>query len=174
MMPNSPAKQLMLAWFARQLVGITEQGNAQIVNKMRKASDGVAAGEPWCACFVQHCAREVDELDEILHQVCQRRQSIPNTESTQALWNNAEDNTRRMAAEIGSVAVWRLQGDPTKGHCGIVVEAGAGYVVTVEGNTSATGETTEAERNGRGVWEKRRIGGNIPGFELLGYLLPWG
>ncbi len=43
------------------------------------------------------------------------------------------------------------------GHCGIVVKWAADYVVTVEGNTSnfeAIG--TEADRNGDGVYMKRR------------------
>lgn len=168
-------KQRALAWLAQQFVGVTEQGNASIVNKMRKAADGVAAGEPWCVCFLQHCSREVDELFELL-QLDERHvlQGLAKTESTQALWNDAPERMRRADPVVGAIVVWRLLSEPSRGHCGIVTEVSDDRIVTVEGNTSAVAGTSEAERNGRGVWEKRRAGGDIPGFMRLGYLLPWG
>lgn len=168
----STQKQAAMAWFARQLVGVNEAGNASIITRMRKAVDGVAAGEPWCVCFTQFCAGEVDDLFRALN-IAGKPARLVATESTQKLFNDAMPQTRSPLPQPGNIVVWRLLADPTRGHCGIVIEATADNVVTVEGNTSATAGSTEAERNGRGVWCKRRALGDIPGFVRLGYLNPW-
>ncbi len=169
-------KPKAFAFLAKQLVGI-DASSSDIVNRMRKAVDGVASGEPWCACFVQHCARETDDFFRELGLQPESSfiQALVKTESTQALWNNAQQPQRHLQPSIGSVVVWRLKSNQALGHCGIVAEIGDDHIVTIEGNTSMPGIiTSEAERNGRGVWQKRRLGGMIPGFDLLGYLQPWG
>ena len=165
-------KQAAMAWFARQLVGVNENGNSAIVTRMRKFVDGVASGEPWCVCFVQFCAGEVDELFGAIN-LPSGPALLAKTESTQQLWKDANPATRSPLPQPGNIVVWRLNADPTRGHCGIVIDASAESVVTVEGNTSAVAASTEAERNGRGVWCKRRENGDIPGYTRLGYLNPW-
>ncbi len=171
------SRQLALAHLARSFVGVNSS-NSEIVNRIRKASDGKATGEPWCACFVQWAVREIDGF-AVDFGLQLRAQMLFNTESTQELWTRSAPELRRQAPEVGAVVVWRVDADHSRGHCGIVtevegVDSVGGTVHTVEGNTSATGGSTEAERNGNGVWTKRRIGGKIPTMTLLGYLLPWG
>jgi hypothetical protein len=172
-------KPKALAWLARQLVGINANGNSEIVNKMRRAVDGVSAGEPWCACFVQYCAREVDDLmrELDLQPDATFLHNLPATESTQALWHKSMAATHALEPSVGAIVVWRSQSHPEFGHCGIVVRVEDGAIITVEGNTSMPGASagsTESERNGRGVWKKTRLAGSIPGFDRLGYILPWG
>ena len=165
-------RQLALAHVASNFVGVNSS-NTEIVNRIRRAADGKALGEPWCACFVQWAVRDVDQF-VVDFGMQLRAQMLYATESTQALWTQSAHDIRRSAPEVGAVAVWRLDSDHSRGHCGIVVGVDTDTVHTVEGNTSATGGTSEAERNGNGVWNKKRTGGKIPGFTLLGYLLPWG
>lgn len=173
-------KNKALVWLAKQLVGINADGNSEIVNKMRRTVDGVAAGEPWCACFVQYCAREVDDLVSTLELQPDLNflHCLVATESTQMLWNKAMEATKAAEPSVGAVVVWRSQTHPEFGHCGIVVEVMPdGDIATIEGNTSMPGASsgsTESERNGRGVWRKVRLAGSIPGFDKLGYLRPWG
>lgn len=173
-------KPKVMSWLARQLVGINANGNSEIVNKMRRAVDGVSAGEPWCACFVQYCAREVDDL---MHELeiqpdATFKHNLVATESTQALWNRAIQGTKSAGPSVGAIVVWRQQSHPEFGHCGIVTEVMEnGDIATIEGNTSMPGASsgsTESERNGRGIWRKVRLAGSIPGFDRLGYIRPWG
>lgn len=174
------SRRRMLARVATNMVGVNSS-NTEIVNRMRRVVDGEANGEAWCVCFVQWGVREVDALlAEAKEQSQALVHRLPLTESTQRLWALAPDDMKTTKPEIGAIAVWRSIADPMKGHCAVVT-ATVGYgdgppdVFTVEGNTSATGGTSEAERNGNGIWPKRRLkGGQIPGFVLLGYLLPWG
>ncbi len=175
MIARADQKEAALVRVARNMVGVNAS-NVEIVNRMRKATDNKAEGEPWCVCFVQWAVREVDSfVGDLFGDFPSPRQSLPSTESTQALWKGSPASMRSPVPLAGKVAVWRSNENPAKGHCGIVLGTGDdGIVLTVEGNTSATAGTTESERNGNGVWMKRRTGGGIPGFTLLGYLSPWG
>lgn len=173
-------KPRALVWLAKQLVGINANGNSEIVNRMRRTVDGVSAGEPWCACFVQYCAREVDDLirDLEIEPDATFLHNLTRTESTQALWHKSLMATRSPTPSVGAIVVWRQQSHPEFGHCGIVTRVqDNGDIVTVEGNTSmygASSGSTESERNGRGIWSKPRLAGGIPGFDRLGFILPWG
>lgn len=175
MITSAEHKESALVRIARNMVGVNASNN-DIINRMRKATDNKAEGEPWCVCFVQWAAREVDSLViDLCGEIHSPRHTLPVTESTQALWKGAPTVMRSPIPLAGKVAVWRLDKDHAKGHCGIVLGVGGdNTVLTVEGNTGATSGATEAERNGNGVWMKRREGGAIPGFTLLGYLSPWG
>jgi hypothetical protein len=169
-------KQKSLAFLAKQHVGINAS-NTEIVNNMRKAVDGVAAGEPWCACFVQYLAKRVDEwfADLGLAPEATTLNTLPQTESTQSMWYRSIAASRSDWPTVGSVVVWRLKENESLGHCGIVIAVTDIAIVTVEGNTSFAGMAgaTELERNGRGIWQKTRPLGNIPGFDKLGYLSVW-
>ncbi len=169
-------KPLAFAFLAKQMVGINAS-NTEIINTMRKAVDGVASGEPWCACFVQHLAAETDQFFVELGMEPESTilNNLPKTESTQAMWYRAMQAVKHDWPAVGSVVVWRLKENQSLGHCGVVVEVSDTGIVTVEGNTSFPGVAgSEAERNGRGIWTKTRKDGQIPGFDKLGYLRPWG
>ncbi len=169
-------KPLALAFLAKQFVGVNAS-NLEIVNRMRKAVDGVADGEPWCACFVQYMARQVDDFfaELKLQPEATLLQNLPATESTQSMWYRAIAGTKKDWPSVGAVAIWRLKSNESLGHCGIVVAVTDSGITTVEGNTSMPGVGgSDAERNGRGVWLKTRANGTIPGFDRLGYVCPWG
>lgn len=178
MITSAAMKQAALVRVARNMVGVNAS-NTEIVNRMRRATDNKAEGEPWCACFVQWAVREVDAIALELGAPVNAdgAQRLPPTESTQQLWASSLLTMRSANPTPGTIAVWRLDKDHSRGHCGIVVGTGTnGEVVTVEGNTSmagASGGNSEAERNGNGIWVKRRAAGVIPGFTLLGYLRSW-
>lgn len=42
-------------------------------------------------------------------------------------------------------------------HVGIIEKIGLSYIITLEGNTSPQPSTGEADRNGDGVWRKKRM-----------------
>ncbi len=157
------------AWLAKQFIGINDNA-LSVVNRFRRATDGKAAGEPWCVCFVQHLAREVDHLFVDMGMTAAVAHSLPVTESSQVMWAQAVNKSATPI--VGAVIVWRSKANPLKGHAGIVIANGPDGLLTVEGNTSEPG-VTGSESNGRGVWRKARFGGDVPGFDRLGYVLPW-
>lgn len=162
-------KAAALAWLAKQLIGVNDKSIAA-VNRFRRAVDGKATGEPWCACFVQHLAREIDVLFNEMGLTASQQHTLYPTESTQELWRHAKIVSS--TPSVGALVVWRSKSDATRGHVGVVIATGPDGIMTVEGNTSEPG-TAGSESNGRGVWRKTRFAGQIPGFELLGYVLPW-
>lgn len=161
-----------LAWMAEQFVGVTETKNngGAMVEKFQRAVDGKAAGEPWCVCFVQYCADQIDSFyDRCIfpHPPYNHHQLAP-TEWTIGLWDATPKELRRAAPSEGLIVVWQSIANPNRGHCGIVTDVRGDVVFTVEGNTG-----TASQREGDGVWHKGRVSGNIPGFKRLGYLSPW-
>lgn len=168
--PLDLAMRACFARVARNMVGVNAS-NTEIVNRMRRVVDKVASGEPWCVCFVQWCAEECDAIAGDFG--LDTKHALAATESTQLLWSMTPVPERSDKPVAGSVAVWRSNANADQGHCGIVLAVSGAEVLTVEGNTSATGGSSDAERNGHGVWTKRRVNGQIPGFALLGYILPW-
>lgn len=157
------------AWLARQFIGIDDQA-LSVVNRFRRAVDGKAEGEAWCVGFVQYLAREIDYLFDDMHMTASAKHALPATESTQVMW--AQATTKLSAPVAGSIVVWRSKANPLLGHCGVVIATGPDGLLTVEGNTSQPGVTGD-ERNGRGVWRKARFGGDVPGFDRLGYMGVW-
>lgn len=162
-------KRAALAWFAKQLIGVNEQSSAA-VNRFRKAVDGKATGEPWCACFVQYLCAEIDVLFVEMGMPASTKHMLFPTESTQQLWATAKNVSTTPI--VGSLVVWRSKADASRGHVGVVIATGPDGIMTVEGNTSEPG-VAGSESNGRGVWRKTRFKSTIPGFDLLGYVLPW-
>jgi hypothetical protein len=157
-------RQRALAWLASQFDGVRESGGnnrGTLVERFQRAVDGKAEGEPWCLAFVMYCLDQVDEL------AGSHAHLLPRTEATQLLWNSARAELKTDGPEVGAIIVWRS--GPGRGHCGIVTGIVGGNVETIEGNTGGGDQ-----RDGDGVFRKRRINGQIPGMQLLGYLRPWG
>lgn len=162
-------KQNTLAWIARKFVGAieTRQNGGPIVEMFQKAVDGISSGEPWCVGFAWFCVQAIDDLSVLLNGGS-ANSKLFKTEWTVSLWDDSPYKYNE--PQIGRIVVWRHDINPNRGHCGIVVGVHDDGITTVEGNTSAT---SGDQRDGDGVWEKKRPGGNIPGFTRLGYLGPW-
>lgn len=150
----------LIAWLASQFVGVREMGHnaGPIVERFQRVVDGRAEGEPWCVCFLQYVVREASALAGL-------NVTLYPTESTQVLWSRTPAQHRIALPEPGCVAVWRSTSRPSHGHAGIVSRVDGADVYTIEGNTGAGDQ-----REGDVVAVKRRIGGQIPGFVLLGYI----
>lgn len=163
-------KRMALAWLAQRFVGAVETrpNGGPIVEMFQRAVDGTSSGEPWCVGFVQFCAKAIDDLSVLLNgggNNCE----LPPTEWTIDLYHKSPH--KQGDARIGDIVVWQSDVNSNRGHCGIIVELSSAGLVTVEGNTAAgTGD----QREGDGVWKKRRYAGNIPGFTRLGYIGVWG
>ncbi len=157
-------RQRTLAWLAQQFEGVREEGgnnHGPLVERFQRAVDGKAQGEPWCVAFVMYLLGEIDKLAGTHAHL------LPKTESSQFLWGSAREELKTPTPEVGTVVVWRSA--PGRGHAGIVIDIIGDGVTTVEGNTGGGDQ-----REGDGVFRKRRVNGQIPGMTLLGYLRPWG
>lgn len=162
-------KQNTVAWLARKFIGAieTRPNGGPMVEMFQRAVDGTASGEPWCVGFVWFCVQAVDDLAVLLNGGAQNSR-LHRTEWTIDLFEKSPHQYDDPA--IGRVVVWQNEVNENRGHCGIVVDFVGDSIVTIEANTSAA---SGDQRDGDGVWLKKRPGGKIPGFKRLGYLGPW-
>ena len=173
------ARMRQLAWLAGLFVGTGEQGGENrgpLVERFQKSVDGVAQGEPWCMGFVQYCVAAIDSLQKTMGKKLSPTVLIK-TESTVGAYAGHPQALRGKDPAIGAVIVWQKLDAGGKavwqGHTGIVVDVSQEGIVTVEGNTSPDASDPNKEREGQGVWLRKRTGAQIPGFIRLGYLIPW-
>jgi hypothetical protein len=142
----------------------------------QKIVDGKAQGEPWCMAFVQYCLFHVDLLCENLvvdgKPVDKDEDNIiPLTEHCYTAWLQSPMLARMKYPEIGAIAIWKKRSS-TAGHAGIVVGIKDEVeFFTVEGNTSDPDGGDQ--REGDGVYMKRRSMFGMGELELLGFLNPW-
>lgn len=126
---------------ARKLVGIMEQGGNNTgpeVLKIIRANGGTGP-EPWCGDFVAYCYKQA----------------------------GSKTVARAWAAVrfIGGLTGQRVVSKPKPGdlvvftfdHVGMFVRHdGPGRIVTIEGNTGASGAVSDSKTGGDGVYIKRR------------------
>lgn len=117
------------------------------IDSFRKAIDGKAEGEPWCAAFVQYCARATSirmysgEPDIVPSELCYD------------IWVKSPKELKETKPRRGLIVIWNYPGT-YRGHTGIVTGVNAdGTIETIEGNTTVMGEY---KRDGRGVYAKVR------------------
>lgn len=126
---------------ARDLVGVMEQGGNNSGPKVLEIirANGGTGPEPWCGDFVAYCYKRA----------------------------GSKAVTRSWAAVrfIGRIAGQRVVRRPRPGdlvcftfdHVGIFVRRdGPGRIVTIEGNTGASGAVSDSRTGGDGVYVKRR------------------
>lgn len=175
-MKSKDIKARMLVAEAKRWIGIQEQGGdnqGQMVKKFQKAVDGKAYGEPWCLSMVMFCIKAVDSLcQESMYW--RSRAKVKNTEHCLTLWNALPKSQRHSKPKVGRLVIWQhyRNGKPTSsGHVGVVTKVIDGkYIMTVEGNT---GSTTRVERNGDGVFEKRRTIKGSRRMKVKGFADVW-
>lgn len=124
-------------------------------------------GEPWCVDFIQTCVAYVEEIKGI-------QSPLIATESVIALWDKTTLQCLIQSPLPGDIIVWQLRdlsGVPVPfGHCGIISEMDSLLYTTVEGNTSEGPVSLVGDRNGNGVFRKKRAKGGTKTFNELGFL----
>lgn len=171
---HASLKMSLLAHEAKRWVRFVEKGGqnkGQVVEAFQKAVDGRAHGEPWCMSFVQYCLMQTDFLvDEMFAQSLGHRTIIHKTEHCMTAWKHSP--IRVDVPVVGSVMIWQ-KGSTSAGHCGIVVGLDADdkdHVYTVEGNT---GPQDVVNREGDGVFLKKRSLTSGYTMKVKGFLIPW-
>lgn len=148
-------------------VGVHEQKGrpGAAVNVFRKATDGVADGEPWCAAFVQYCVSTVALRYGI-------EISLHPSELCYNMWKKTPERCRLDKPVPGSIIIWNYPGT-VHGHTGIVLRPlEAPFMVrTIEGNTKDP--RVGADKNIRGVFPKIRCTKDSESMVVLGYLNPF-
>lgn len=126
---------------ARQLIGVMEMGGnnqgAKVLEIIR--ANGGTGPEPWCGDFVAYCYKRAGSV------------------SVSRSW--------AAVRFIGGIAGQRVVKHPKPGdlvcfsfdHVGMFVRwDGKGQIVTIEGNTGASGAVSDSRTGGDGVYLKRR------------------
>lgn len=142
--------------------GVTEFGgdNKGPIVELFQGSISMAMQQSWCLDFVQACVAYVEAARGI-------QSNLPASELCLQLWNESPhvDYPKR-----GDLIVWQM-GNTHKGHVGIIVEDGGLTWNTIEGNTGPGGEI---ERNGDGVYRKKRKKGGSVTFREKGFIRVFG
>jgi uncharacterized protein (TIGR02594 family) len=152
---------------ATKWVGVHETKGrpGEAVNVFRKATDGMAEGEPWCAAFVQYCVSAVSiryGVEIALHP----------SELCYSMWLNTPKQFRLEEPLPGSIVIWNYPGT-TKGHTGIVLSRldKPNFIKTIEGNTRDP--RAGADQGVRGVFPKIRCLKGSEDMVILGFLNPF-
>lgn len=145
--------------------GVRESGinKGAIIEEFQKAVDGVAQGEPYCAGAVCFWVKRVDKNHG-------SKNTLRWSESVVELWEKNPHAQRKHPAP-GLIACFRY-GDTRKGHCGVAfaVNPHADDFNCVEANTTGG---PGMEREGDGVFLKKRSVKGTGIFHFLGCLDPW-
>jgi hypothetical protein len=139
-------------------VGVTEVGGDNRGTMVELFQDvvGDVQREPWCLAFLQACIAYVEELHGV-------RSPLIATEHCLTLWLASK---AAYPAQPGDIILWRM-GNTKNGHAGLITGVNSLLYDTVEGNTGAG---SAIERNGDGVFAKRRARGGSSSFRELGFL----
>jgi len=131
--------------------------SAEIKEWMKNA--GWQAGWPYCASFCEAIWRKAltdlkapaDVLKEFATTM---------SPSSQASYEGFKKIGKTEFVPVpGSIFFMRLGSDPGKGHAGIVKEYNASdkTIITVEGNTGAKSGIGSTDREGDGIYSKKRV-----------------
>lgn len=145
-------------------VGIQEEGgnNQGHFIKLFQETVGPAQGEPWCMAFAQSMIAFAE-----LH--CDVQSLIVSGESCLDVLHRSVD-AQVMDPQPGDLIIWQ-HGDTANGHVGIITALQDGGFTTIEGNTS---DESGLNRDGDGVYAKKRPNGPIGMMRIAGFLRPFG
>lgn len=162
------------AWQDFNTKGDDKERSDRLIQKMTEA--GWESGWSYCAALGKCVYQEayllygISKDSEIFKQIS----SQLNPSVMQSFHNFERLGKISKTPEKGSLFFMR-KGSTGFGHMGIVESIDAGYLINIEGNTSPNAGTVEAERNGNGVYERRRPFNFSPskGLYLVGFLNPY-
>lgn len=137
---------------ARGLIGTQEKTGKNDGTQIDRilASVGLeGSGAPYCAAFNRFC------YDGAGLRAFGPRSALAAVWVTRPTWTRASGGKTPLPGDPWGIYF------PAKGrvaHTGLVEKWGSSVVVTIEGNTSPEAAAgSEADRNGDGVWRKRRL-----------------
>lgn len=146
-----PGDQDLVVRCALDQIGVKEsKKNAGPKINLYLKSVGLMPGNPWCAAFASW----------VVTTALQRPLDITPSGSVHCLWRWARSKSN--SPVVG--AIWCVDHGNELGHCGIVVAAFGDKIITVEGNSNASGS-----REGDVVCLRCR---DARPQNLLGYAVP--
>lgn len=154
---------------ASRYIGVIEEGGdnrGPDVEMFQRAVDGRAQGEAWCMSALQFWLMETERQFDITSGV------FP-SEHCLTVWNRTPVSRRFKHPQKGDIIIYQyFKNDrPTSsGHTGLVKEVLGSSIITVEGNT---GPGTGVEREGDGVYEKKRSIFGSSSMKIVGYIRPF-
>lgn len=153
----------LLAHAATQCVGIVESGgnNRGRFVELFQATVGRVEAEPWCMAFVQSLVAFVED-------VC-GPSLLPVTEACLAALQGAPSDLVVSDPRQGDIVIWR-HGTGWQGHTGIILRVDGEWLQTVEGNT---GDGAGIQREGDGVYSRRRPKVPLGTMKIAGFLRPF-
>lgn len=153
-------------------IGVQEVGNnggKAVETYLASCIPSLGAGAPWCAAFVRYRMKAAATKLGLTYDI-----SFPRSGYTPDWANWAKQNNKWIAANQilnglsgqqqvkdiilpGDLALFYFSQLGRIGHIGIVVNANANGLTTIEGNTSPEpADAHEVEREGDGVYRRRR------------------
>jgi cell wall-associated NlpC family hydrolase len=112
-------------------------------------------GQSWCACFVSWCFAEVLASSLVAAKNKYGFIYCPDGVNYFKKKNQLVDPTKALP---GDIVFFDWEGKGIADHVGIVESVGAGFISTIEGNTSAEG-ASGSQQNGGGVYRRKRYFG---------------
>lgn len=146
---------------AQACVGICEVGgdNKGPMVELFQSAISRPLEQSWCLDFVQAMVSYVELKTGITS-------SLAATELVLNLWDCEKGYSEVIQPQAGDIVIWQFKGT-VHGHCGIVTGSDDTHWLTIEGNTS---DSVDIDRNGDGVYEKRRQKGGSKTMLELGFL----
>lgn len=140
-----------------------EPGNRGEFVKRCLAVCKLPEGYPWCAAFVCYCIQVTSRFTTLIQNF---------SPSVMEFWNKNSKlpGVQLATPEPGCVICWQSKKNPLQGHMGIVVSVYPGFLITIEGNTTADKSEVTRDTGLDGVYKKIRLRTSTPSFKLLGYL----
>lgn len=163
---------------ALTFVGTTEatgHNDGPQIEAWIKDGGGQAKGEQWCMAFSGSMVRDISRR----HGIDPHKDAIADGLSCYWVWAGSK-KAQRTEPKPGFLVIWQKgragyqkEDNPDHhGHVGVVIAVEKdGTLHTVEGNTSSG--DAGSQRDGQGVWKRRRGKGVIPGMHVIGFLDPW-
>lgn len=169
-MLSSAVKRNLLVLESLRYLNVREVGKngGQYVETFQKFCD-INAGDPWCAAFVHYIVSAVIAQIKII-EGSNYIIDLHKSASCVVTWNKTPSYMRIAKPIEGCIVVWKKKGTML-GHIGIVTQVPSDdYFYTIEGNTS---DSLSINRDGDGVFLKKRSMNSYGSMELLGFIDPF-
>lgn len=110
---------------------------------------GLGKGYAWCQAFVFWGF-------DVTSKALNLTNPMPKTAGVLDCWNKSKAFQVKKGARPEEGDVFTMDFGKGQGHCGFVLEVLGDYIYTVEGNTSADPTLPSEDREGQGVFKRRR------------------